>query len=248
MSQERVLILGATSLIAQHVARIYAARGARLHLVGRNPEKLKALADSLPAETTTIQQADLDETARLEEVVATGWDTLGGVDLAVIAHGLLGDQLATERSWSEAEAVVRTNFLSAVALLIPLANRMEEAGHGHLAVMTSVAGDRGRPRNYTYGAAKGALNLYLQGVRTRLWRKGVKVSSFKIGPTDTPMTVTHPKTALFARPEEVAKGLVRAVERGGGEVYLPWFWRVIMAGVRNAPEAVIQRFAFLSGR
>jgi len=256
MSQERVLILGATSLIAQHVARIYAARGARLHLVARNPEKLAAVCASLAgngADTAAIpaltsQTADLDVTHAADALIATAWDTLGGIDVAVIAHGALGDQLGTEKDWGQAEAVLRTNFLSAVALLIPLANRMEEAGRGHLAVMTSVAGERGRPRNYTYGAAKGALTVYLQGMRTRLWQRGVRVSSLKIGPTDTPMTATHAKNMLFARPEDVAAGLVHAVDRGGGEVYLPWFWRWIIMGVRHAPERLVQRLAFLSGR
>jgi short-subunit dehydrogenase len=234
------------------VAQIYASRGARLHLVGRNADKLQALVTALPARQVTAERADLDDTAAADALVCRVWDRLEGIDVAVIAHGLLGDQLATEQSYVEAEAVVRTNFLSPVALLIPLANRMEAAAHGHLAVMSSVAGERGRPRNYTYGAAKGALTTYLEGLRTRLWSKRIGVSIFKIGPTDTPMTATHRKNALFARPEHIARGLVRAVDRGpvrgGGAVYLPWYWAPIMAGVRVTPEGVFQRLGFLSGR
>ena len=117
----------------------------------------------------------------------------------MIAQGLLGDQLASERDVAEAERIVDTNFLSVVSLLVPLGNHFEAAGAGHIAVMSSVAGDRGRPRNYTYGAAKGALNIYLQGLRTRLWSRGVGVHTLKLGPVDTPMTATHEKNALFAR-------------------------------------------------
>ena len=121
------------------------------------------------------------------------------MDVAVIAHGWLGDQLASERDVAEAERIIATNFTSVVALLVPLGNHFEAAGAGNIAVLSSVAGDRGRPRNYTYGAAKGALNVYLQGLRTRLWSRGVRVQTLKLGPVDTPMTATHTKNLLFAR-------------------------------------------------
>ena len=109
-------------------------------------------------------------------------------------------------------------------------------------------GARGRPRNYTYGAAKGALNLYLQGLRSRLYPAGVKVTTLKLGPVDTPMTRTHRKNALFATPARAARDIVRALDRGAGEVYVPWYWRPIMAVVRNTPEPLFQRLGFLSGR
>ena len=166
----------------------------------------------------------------------------------MIAHGLLGDQLASERDVAEAERIIDTNFLSVVALLVPLAIHFEAAGAGHIAVMSSVAGDRGRPRNYTYGAAKGALNLYLQGLRTRLWPRGVGVHTLKLGPVDTPMTATHEKTLLFSRADEVAAGIVAAIDAGRAEAYVPWFSRPIMAVVRHLPERVLQRLPALSGR
>jgi decaprenylphospho-beta-D-erythro-pentofuranosid-2-ulose 2-reductase len=115
-------------------------------------------------------------------------------------------------------------------------------------VITSVAGDRGRPRNYTYGAAKGALNLYLQGLRSRLVPAGVKVTTLKLGPVDTPMTRDHKKNALFATPAAVARGIVAALDAGAAEAYLPGYWAVIMAFVRLAPERLFQALPFLSGR
>jgi len=166
----------------------------------------------------------------------------------LIAHGYLGDQLQSENEWGEAELILRTNFLSAVALLIPLAQHLESIGHGRIGVITSVAGERGRPRNYTYGAAKGALSLYLEGLRTRLQPKRITVTTLKLGPVDTPMTRDHKKHALFGKPAAIAAGIVKAIDKGEATAFVPWFWRPIMAGVRATPEAVFQKLPFLSGR
>jgi NAD(P)-dependent dehydrogenase (short-subunit alcohol dehydrogenase family) len=126
---------------------------------------------------------------------------------------------------------------------------MEAAGHGHIAVMSSVAGERGRPRNYTYGSAKGALTIYLQGLRSRLWPAGVMVHALKIGPVDTPMTATHAKNALFATADRVADDIVARIDgRRGGAHYVPWFWAPIMSVVRRLPEPLFQRLGPLRDR
>jgi short-subunit dehydrogenase len=245
---ERVVIFGATSAIAAEVAALYAARGARLHLVGRNPEKLARVAACCgPAEVST-SSLDFAELAQNEEAVSDAFAALGQVDVALIAHGDLGDQLASEQSFEPAELVLRVNFLSAVALLVPLANRLEAARSGRIGVITSVAGDRGRPRNYTYGAAKGALNVYLQGLRTRLYPAGVSVTTLKLGPVDSPMTRDHAKHALFGKPDAVARSIVRALDRRTPEAYVPFFWGLIMPIVKHTPERLFQKLSFLSGR
>jgi decaprenylphospho-beta-D-erythro-pentofuranosid-2-ulose 2-reductase len=244
---QRVLIFGATSAIAAEVARIHAARGNRLHLVGRNPEKLAAAARRCETNVTTAA-ADFDELDANESVVREAVCALGGIDVTLIAHGDLGDQLASERSFADAEAILRTNFTSVVSLLIPLANHMEAARGGRLGIITSVAGDRGRPRNYTYGSAKGALNIFLQGLRTRLYPAGVTVTTLKLGPVDTPMTREHKKHALFGKPASVARDIVRAMDAGTAEAYVPAFWSAIMPIVRNTPERIFQLLPFLSGR
>jgi len=249
VSPPRVLIFGATSAIAAEVARVYAARGARLHLVARNAEKLARLVAELPAERTTSQAADFARLEAADDVVRASLAALGGgVDVVLVAHGELGDQLETERSFAAAQAIVTANFTSALALLVPLANAMEAARAGTLGVITSVAADRGRPRNYTYASAKAALNVYLQGLRSRLHASGVRVTTLKLGPVDTPMTTTHRKTLVFSKPTPVARAVVDALDRGAAEVYVPGFWRAIMLVVRNTPEAVFQRLSFLSGR
>lgn len=243
-----IALFGATSRIAQDVAQRYADRGDQLFLVGRNPEKLEALVKTIGAAVVGHVSTDLDRTDHSAELVAQAHRALGAFDVFLIAHGLLPDQLETEADYAAAEKTIRTNFLSPVSLLIPAVNLMEDAGSGHLAVMSSVAGERGRPRNYTYGSAKGALTLYLQGLRSRLYESGVSVHTLKLGPTHTPMTVDHPKNALFATPERVAQDIVHAIARGESEAFIPWYWRPIMTGVKNLPEPLFQQFPFLSGR
>jgi short-subunit dehydrogenase len=243
-----VLILGATSAIAAEAAVIYAQRGDRLHLVGRDPDKLASVAQRCAAALVTTEQADFSDLEHNEAVIRAAALALGQIDIALIAHGDLGDQLASERAFESAEATLRVNFTSAVSLLIPLANLFEVARSGRVGVITSVAGDRGRPRNYTYGAAKGALNVYLQGLRTRLYPAGVSVTTIKLGPVDSPMTHGHEKHALFGKPGAVARSIVRAIDARVPEAYVPAFWRLIMPVVKRLPEALFQRLGFLSGR
>ncbi len=245
----RVLIIGATSAIATEIAARYAGRGDDLFLLGRDADKLQAVAQRCGAAVAGFESADLDDTAGNEARIDRAWQTLDGIDLAIVAHGLLGDQVQTERDYAAAHAVITTNLLSPISLLIPLANRMEATGHGQIAVLSSVAGERGRPRNYTYGAAKGALTLYLQGVRSRLWGSGVYVHTIKLGPVDTPMTATHEKNPLFATASRAAKDIVAHLDRGrDGARYVPWYWSPIMGVVRRLPEPIFQRLSFLSGR
>lgn len=243
-----VLIFGATSAVASEAALLYAARGDRLHLVARNPEKLATLARRCDATNVTVQAADFAQLETNERTVQQAIAALPHVDVVLIAHGDLGDQLASERSFVDAEHILRVNFMSVVSLLVPLSNHLEQAKSGSIGVITSVAGDRGRPRNYTYGAAKGALNIYLQGLRTRLYPAGVSVTTIKLGPVDTPMTRDHKKHALFGKPKSVARSIVRALEARDAEAYVPSFWRGAMPIVKNTPEWLFQRLSFLSGR
>jgi len=243
-----VAIFGATSAVAAQVARAYAARGARLALIGRNHDKLQQLVAELGSHVVYSRAQDFAKTSEAEACVATLLAALGRVDVALIAHGLLGDQLASEHSFHEAEQIAQVNYLSVVALLIPLANALEKQGDGRLAVITSVAAERGRPRNYSYAAAKAALNVYLQGLRSRLYARGVTVHTIKLGPVDTPMTVGHRKNLLFSDVSSVAGHVLRALDRRVAEAFVPPFWALIMPVVRNMPEALFQRIGSLSGR
>jgi decaprenylphospho-beta-D-erythro-pentofuranosid-2-ulose 2-reductase len=244
----RVVIFGATSAIAAEVAAIHAARGDALHLVARDPKKLGALAARFGHCRPLTTRADFDDLSACAGLCDDVLRRSRGVDVALIAHGWLGDQQKSEHDWNEAERIVRTNFMSAVALLIPLGNYFEGAEGGRLGVLTSVAGERGRPRNYTYGASKAALSVYLQGMRSRLHPAGVAVTNLKLGPVDTPMTQEHPKNVFFARPEAVARDIVAAMDARRADVFVPRRWAAIMPIVRNTPEALFQRLRFLSGR
>ncbi len=239
-----ILIVGATSAIAQATARKLAERGERLFLAGRNGDRLAAIAEDLTvhgADRVGTVVIDADHTARHGELLDTAKAHMDGLDTVLIAHGTLPDQAACAESWETARQALETNFLNVAALLTELANRFEAQGHGTLCVIGSVAGDRGRQSNYVYGTAKGALALFLQGLRNRLAPAGVRVVTVKPGFVDTPMTAHLPKGPLWATPEQLAKGIVKALETGPEVVYLPGFWRLIMWVIRLIPEPVFKR-------
>lgn len=241
----RVLILGATSAIAQETARIFASKGDRIFLVGRSAEKLGAVAADLRlrgSPQVDFEAIDLNDFDRHEALIATASEKLGGLDTALVAHGTLGDQKASEREWKVAEAEIRTNFLSAASLLTVIANRFEAQKRGAIAVISSVAGDRGRQSNYVYGAAKAALTTFTDGLRNRLFASGVTVVTVKPGFVDTPMTAhIQKKGPLFVKPDVIARGIYRSIAKDRGVVYLPGFWRLIMAIIRSVPEGIFKR-------
>jgi len=217
--------------------------------IGRNPERLQQASAELGEAVVHVQAGvDLCERTAHEALLDTAIEALGGLDVALVAHGWLPDQLEAESEVDVAMQAFDVNLLSSVSLVLHLANRLEAQGHGHLAVITSVAGMRGRPRNYTYGAAKGGLSTYLQGVRSRLYRSGVQVHDLKPGPILTPMTEGHPVNPLFATPERVARGILAAIDGGWSVRYLPWYWGPILWVVVRLPEPIFQRMRFLSGR
>lgn len=240
-----LLIIGATSAIAEATARRFAAAGTRFYLVGRNAEKLAAIARDLEIRSGQPVHAETLDLDRLEEhpaLLERAAQALGGVDLALIAHGTLPDQAACQRSADMTLAAIHTNALSAISLATALANLFEARGRGTLVVIGSVAGDRGRQSNYVYGAAKGMVGLFLQGLRNRLSAKGVQVITVKPGFVDTPMTAAFEnKGFLWAQPDQIAQGIVNAVEQGRDIVYLPWFWRWIMLVIGHVPERLFKK-------
>lgn len=244
---KRILIIGATSSVASNVARHYAQKGDKLYLLARNEEKLLALCEELKDQVAGRQAFDFNDCARNAPAIERAFASLGGLDIALIAQGFLGDQQRSERDFDEAELTITTNYSSVIAQLIVLANLFESQGAGCIGVITSVAGDRGRPRNYTYGSAKAAVAAYLQGLRARLWPH-VRVVTIKMGPVDTPMTVDHEKTRVFISSERAAREIAAALNTKTGEVYVPGFFRPIMSVVRNLPQSLFQKLSFLSER
>lgn len=239
-----VLIIGATSAIAEATARSYSARGARLFLVARDAIRLTDIAADLRTRgAIAVGEATLDVN-RIDahsDVLDRAWAMLESVDVVLIAHGTLPDQNACEQSVDTALAEFATNGTSTIALMTALAPRLEAQGRGVLAVISSVAGDRGRQSNYLYGAAKAAVSTFASGLRQRLAKVGVNVLTIKPGFVDTPMTRDFPKGALWAKPDAIARGIVHAADRGRSVVYLPWFWWPIMLIIRAIPEFVFKR-------
>jgi decaprenylphospho-beta-D-erythro-pentofuranosid-2-ulose 2-reductase len=241
----RVLVFGATSAMAQATARLLAARGAALFLVGRDPEKLGAVAADLRVRGATVHvaAADLDDRGRHAGLLAQAFATLGAVDLVLVAQGVLATSDEAEADLGVAERLLVTNFLAPALLCEAAALRLAEQGSGTVIAIGSVAGDRGRQSNYAYGAAKGGLAIFLEGLRNRMFRRGVHVVTVKPGFVDSPMTAHLAKNALFAPPSAVAREILRAVERRRDVVYVPWFWRPIMLVIRHLPERLFKRLA-----
>ena len=243
---ERILIVGATSAIAEAVARIYASRGARLYLVARNADRLDLIARDLEIRgASAIDSRDLDlrEYSQHDELLSTARERLDGIDVVLVAYGVLPDQAACEADVQAMRCVFETNTLSVMSLLTEASKLLEAQGRGTVAVIGSVAGDRGRRSNYVYGASKAALETFLQGLRNRMFNTGVHVLTIKPGFVDTPMTAAFDKGPLWASPETIARGIVRAIDRGRDVVYLPWFWGLIMFGVRALPERLFKRMS-----
>lgn len=245
----KIAIFGATSAIATACARRWVAQGDSLFLIGRDPDKLRALVDDLNVRKSVEQNvasttADLDDLSRHESLLAEAQAALGGLDVVLIAHGSLPDQKACEASIDRSLAEIHTNALSAISIAALAANLFEPAGRGTIAVIGSVAGDRGRQSNYVYGAAKGMVAIFLQGLRNRLARSGVAVVTIKPGFVDTPMTAgVAKKGLLWAQPDGVARGIVAAISRRRDVVYLPGFWRLIMLIITHVPERIFKRMS-----
>jgi short-subunit dehydrogenase len=243
-----LVILGATSKMAQEVARLAAKEGREMLLVARNEERLEAVAGDLLARGASRVESiacDLADAANHEALWASIEQRMPEFNSVLLAYGTLGDQERAEQSVAYTLRELNTNFTSAASLLSYAAASLERKKSGVLAVITSVAGDRARRSNYVYGSAKGALTLYVQGLRARLFASGVRVLTIKPGPVDTPMTVHMKKGLLTASPKTVAATIYREMEEGKAEViYVPAYWRAIMAVVRAIPESVGKKLKF----
>jgi decaprenylphospho-beta-D-erythro-pentofuranosid-2-ulose 2-reductase len=235
-----VLIIGATSAIAQEVAKLYANAGATLFLVGRNEAKLLAVASDLRVRGATDVEtfvADLADRSRDAAIVAAAG---ANPDVVLIAHGSLPDQRTIDTDPVAQTEAFELNATSVIALAAQFANVLERNRRGTLGVIGSVAGDRGRRSNYVYGAAKAAIHAYCDGLRGRLAEAGVSVVLIKPGWVDTPMTSAIKKNPLFASAASVARGIQRAIENRRATVYLPGYWRWISLIVQLLPARFVK--------
>lgn len=248
MSRRRIVIIGATSALAGRCARLWLERGpADLVLVGRDADRLERAAMDLrvrrPDADVRVVATDLLDPAAIRALVDRLF-TEGPVDVALVAHGLLPDQAACQEDLARCREALLVNGVSPALFAEAFAGGMQRAGRGRLALVGSVAGDRGRKSNYVYGAGKGLLARYAQGLQHRLAGTGVTVTLVLPGPTDTPMTA-HLKGAKgappLADPDQVAGAMVAAIEKGRPVCYAPAKWACIMFVLRHLPRAVFNR-------
>lgn len=242
---KRILVLGATSAIAERWARLRAARGDRLLLVGRDPAKLAVVADDLRARGAAdalVADSDLADTDGASERFAAFVERLGGVDIVMVAYGILGNQAESQSDMDRLEQGLRTNFVSAALWCELAAGALAASGAGTLVAISSVAGDRGRRSNYAYGAAKAGLSVFLDGLAHRFAGTAVTVIAVKPGFVDTPMTAHVQKGGpLWATPDRVAADIERAIAKRRAVIYTPWFWWGVMTIIRNLPRAIFNR-------
>ena len=242
-----IVVLGATSAIAEACARLWSERGDGLILVGRNAARLEEIAGDLRirgAAAVWPIQADLTETARIPEVIQRFHDCAPSIDAVLIAHGTLPDQHECDCSVLALQNALAVNGTSTVVWLSTLAQMFEERRAGVLAVIGSPAGDRGRATNYSYGAAKALVHTFAEGLRHRLWSKGVRVLVLKPGFVDSPMTSAFDKGGpLWSTPASIAPRIVSAIDRSEGVVYLPGYWRGIMLVIRHLPWLIFRRMS-----
>jgi len=241
---KKTLVIGATSAIAEHCARLWAARGDALYLVARNEERLKTIAADLKVRGAAQAHSycmDLNDMENHADMLDAAEAAMDGVDTVLIAHGTLSNQKTCEQSVGETLAEINTNALSTISLLTHIANRFESKQAGTIAVISSVAGDRGRASNYVYGSAKAMVTSFTSGLRQRLHKSNVAVVTIKPGFVDTPMTASFKKGLLWAKPAAVAAKIVRAIDKRKDEVYVPAFWWTVMAVIKLVPTQLFKK-------
>jgi decaprenylphospho-beta-D-erythro-pentofuranosid-2-ulose 2-reductase len=243
----KVLVLGATSPIARLLAVKFASIGAHLYIAARDDAEASRIADDIKVRAgvpVIAGKFDAADFASHAEVIARATGELGGLDGVVLCFGTLGDEDKAQIDPAEALATIHQNFTGAVSLLTIAARQLEAQGTGFILVIGSVAGDRGRKSNYVYGSAKGALHLFVQGLRARLSKTKIHVMTVILGVVDTRMTWGREGARFTVPPERAAELIFEAWRKKRDVVYVPSFWRPIMAVVRAIPERIFKHASF----
>ncbi len=243
--KKRIVIIGATSAIAKHCARLWVTdTPVNLTLVGRDADKTERVAADLrvrsPHSVIQVLTVDFINPLAIQQLV-DGIVDEGRVDIVLIAHGSLPDQAVCQQDLTACQEELTINGVSPVLFAEAFAGHMQKANQGTLAIIGSVAGDRGRKSNYVYGSAKGLVTRYAQGLQHRLANTGVKVVLIKPGPTDTPMTAYLKQQGGLAKVEDVAKLISKAIHQGKPVVYSPAKWAFIMMIIRHLPRFVFNK-------
>ncbi len=243
---KRILIIGATSGIAKECARLWATRGDILFLVARDNERLKTLVTDLRvrgASDVNGYCVDLNNIDNHPGMLEAAEKTMFGIDTVLIAHGTLSDQKSCEQSVEETLAEIKTNTLSTISLLTLISNQFEKKQIGTISVISSVAGDRGRASNYVYGSSKAMITVFMSGLRQRLHKANVNILTIKPGFIDTPMTSSFKKGLLWTKPSTAASIIVRAIDMKKDEIYVPFFWWIVMTLIKIIPVKIFKKLS-----
>ena len=244
--RKHIVVVGATSAIAEHCMRLWITQSpADLVLIARNEKKVKMIASDLkarsPDSVIEVLQTDFLNATAIKNLV-NKIAQRKSVDIALIAHGTLPDQKNCEQDLELNQSVLELNAISPVLFAEAFALHMQKSKGGTLALIGSVAGDRGRKSNYVYGAAKGLITRYTQGLQHRFAKTNVKVVLIKPGPTATPMTAhLEGKGQKLADVERVASHIVKGIEKSSPEVYAPKKWVLIMLIIRHLPRFIFNK-------
>jgi len=239
---KNILILGATSDMAQAIARKYAAEGWSLTLAARQADLLGPMASDLkvradvPVQTLEFDAADFSHHRKIYESLETKPDAV------VACFGYMSDQEKVRSDEEDIRRTIDVNFTGMATILSIIADDFEQRGSGSIAAISSVAGDRGRQSNYIYGSAKAGLSAFLGGLRNRLAEKGVHVMTVKPGFARTKMTENMElPAALTASPEQIADAIFQGLEKKKNVVYTLWMWRWIMLIIKHIPEFIFKK-------
>lgn len=242
-----VILCGASSAVAVALGRRLAARGWRLHLLGRDLGRLEKIAADLRVRSGVAVSWSEFDAANVSAIPAAFALAIAALpaplDGLIVCHGVLADEAGRLPGPTELRRLIDVNFTSVAILLSLATERLAGRRGAFLVAISSVAGDRGRQSNFCYGSAKAGLSAWLSGLRNRLQPSGIKVITIKPGIIDSPMTagLTVGPRALITTPGVVAADIERAILRGRDVVYTPWFWQPIMAVIRWIPEPVFKR-------
>ncbi len=243
---QSLLLLGGTSDIALATARrLVQRRTRRVVLAARPSARLDAAADELRALGAVVEVVpfDADDTDSHEGVVEKAFAG-GDIDVALVAFGVLGDQARAEQDPGHAVAVARTNYLGAVSVMVPVAQRFRAQGHGTLVVLSSVAGTRVRKANFVYGSTKAALDGFAQGLADSLHGSGVHVMVVRPGFVRSKMTEGRESAPLATTPEAVAEAIERGLQKRSQTVWVPALWLLVATGLRVLPRPLFRRLPF----
>ena len=242
---KNILVFGAYSKLAEECVKHIKGVNTKVMLAGQSATKLETIKSHLQTLnpevsyfTYVINALDYDKHKDMFDFTIK---ELGGLDTLIIAHGTLPDNETIRRSQELSIKEFNVNCVSVISLCTIASVHFEKQRESTIAVISSVAGERGRQSNYIYGAAKAGVSAYLQGLRNRMFEFGVNVITIKPGMVRTPMTTNLPDSPLFAKPEKVGKDIYNAIKNKKDILYTPSYWRIIMTIIKLIPEGIFKK-------